>query len=156
TKEVEPSLKARIDRKAELERSQTSGPYAEAKGRLDQLTLQFDDAETRKTFGASDLDEAYYHRQEAEYERDKVATEVRALLREHYAATDPKEGEKKGDALYADPKLSESKGLSEKMFHLQSEIERMEAHIKHIDETLPNFVENKDDPKRDEVKAIRK
>ena len=45
TKEVEPALKAKIDRKAELEKSQTSGAYAEAKGRLDQLNAQFDEAE---------------------------------------------------------------------------------------------------------------
>lgn len=157
TKEVEPSLKAKLDRKAELERSQTSGAYAEAKARLDQLTVQFNDAETGKTFGSSDLDEAYYHRQEAEYERDKVATEARNLLREYYAATDPKQGEKKGDAIYADPPLAKpGEGVGEKMFHLEAEIARMQAHVKQIDAELPNWVFRNDDPKRDEVKAINK
>jgi len=95
TKEVEPSLKAKLDRKAELEKSQQSGAYAQAKAQLDQLNAAFNDAETGKTFGSSDLDEAYYHRQEAEYERDKIATEVRGLLREHYAGKEGHEGEKK-------------------------------------------------------------
>jgi cytochrome c2 len=158
TKEVEPSLKAKLDRKAELEKSQTSGAYAEARARLDQLNVDFSNAETGKTFGSSDLDEAYYHREEAEYERDHVATEVRHLLHEHYAGTDtPHEGDKKGDAIYADPPLpKQGEGVTDKMFHLQSEIDRMEAHVKHIDEALPGFVPDTKDPKRDEVAAIAK
>src|SRR6202012_5623985 len=51
TKEVEPSLKAKLDRKAELEQSQRSGAYAESKARLDQLNAQFAEAEMGKTFG---------------------------------------------------------------------------------------------------------
>src|SRR6185436_11833763 len=57
TKEVEPSLKAKLERKAELEKSQASGAYAEARARLDQLNVDFANAEMGKTFGSSDLDE---------------------------------------------------------------------------------------------------
>jgi cytochrome c551/c552 len=133
-KEIEPKLKARLDRKAELEKSQATGEYAAARARLDQLNVDFANAEMGKTFGSSDLDEAYYYRQEAEYERDKVATEVRNLLREFYAATDAKKGEAKGDQIYADPPMSPKKPeWSEKLYHLKAEIERMQAHVKQID-----------------------
>ncbi len=154
TKEIEPALKAKLDRKRDLEKSQESGAYAQAKARLDQLNHDFADAETGKTFGTSDLDEAYYHRQEAEYERDKLATEVRALLREHYAATDAAQGEKMADVIYADPPQQPKPAqMTEKMFHLVAEIERNEAHVSHIKDTLPKFVA---DPKSslDEKAAI--
>ena len=48
------------------------------------LTAKFDAAELGKTFGASDLDEAYYHRNISEYERDKAATAVREAYREAF------------------------------------------------------------------------
>lgn len=137
TKEIEPALKSKLDRKAELEKSQQGGVYAEAKKRLDQLNVDFADAETGKTFGSSDLDEAYYHREEAEYERDKAGNEVRELYREHFAAEDPKKGAAIGDALYADPpQKPKPPEMTEKMYHLRSEIERMEAHIKNLDGAL--------------------
>ena len=137
TKEIEPALKPKLDRKRELEKSQESGAYAEARARLDQLNKDFANAEMGKTFGGSDLDEAYYHREEAEYERDKLATEVRSLLRDHYAATDASLGEKKADELYADPPSApKPPEMTEKMYHLVSEIARNEAHVKAIDEAL--------------------
>jgi cytochrome c551/c552 len=140
TKEIEPSLKVKLDRKAELEKSQASGEYAQAKARLDELNKAFADAEMGKTFGSSDLDEAYYHRQEAEYERDKLATEVRQLLHDHYAGgEEPRAGDKKGDAIYVDPPLAaKPPEMTDKAFHLQSEIERMDAHIKAISAALPS------------------
>jgi cytochrome c551/c552 len=155
TKEVEPSLKAKLDRKAELEKSQASGDYAAAKARLDQLNVDFANAEMGKTFGSSDLDEAYYHREEAEYERDKIATEVRALLHEYYAGSDhPHEGDKRGDAIYADPPLpKQAEGVTDKMFHLQSEIARMEVHIKNIEAAI---ADSPNRPIREALEASRK
>lgn len=138
TKEIEPKLKAKIDRKAELEKSQESGAYAEAKARLTQLNTDFANAEMGKTFGGSDLDEAYYHRQEAEYHRDEVATTTRGLIRELYAAKGKaQEGEAVGDAIYAEPPLpARDPAVSEKMYHLQSELARGEAHVKQIDQAV--------------------
>ncbi len=158
--EVEPLLKAKIDRKAALEKSQESGPYAQAKARLDQLNKDFAAAEMNKTFGGSDLDEAYYHREEAEYERDKVATEVRGLLREHFALKgNAAEGEKLGDQLYADPpQPKQGPQTTDKMFHLEAEIARNEAHAKHIDDVLPKFTADSKAPKdeRDAIERIQK
>jgi cytochrome c2 len=147
---VEPALKQKIDRKAELEKSRESGAYADAKQRLDQLNKDFASAETNKTFGGSDLDEAYYHREESEYERDKAANEVRELYRAHFAAEDPQKGDKICDALYADPPaLARAPETTEKMYHLRSEIARMEAHIKNIGEELSRA------PTADIQKALR-
>ena len=89
-KDAVPALKARLDRKEEIEQSMKGGDYAAAKARLAALGVSFDKAELDKTFGASDLDEAYYYRNLAEYERDKAATEVRAAYRAAFAAEDPK------------------------------------------------------------------
>src|SRR5262245_8262111 len=50
------------DRQAELKREQAAGKYAAAKSKLQQLTKDFAEAEQGKTFGKSDLDEAYYYR----------------------------------------------------------------------------------------------
>src|SRR6185437_11297261 len=159
-KEVEPTLKAKLDRKAELEKSQESGAYAQAKARLDQLNKDFAAAEMNKTFGGSDLDEAYYHREEAEYDRDKVATEVRGLLREHFALKgNAAEGEKLGDQLYADPpQPQQGAQTTDKMFHLEVEIARNEAHAKHIDEVLPKFTADPKAPpdERDALTRIQK
>ncbi len=138
TKEVEPTLKAKLDRKTELEKSQQSGAYAEAKARLNQLNVDFANAEMGKTFGGSDLDEAYYHREEAEYERDKVATEVRGMLRDVFATKgQAAAGEALGDAIFADPPLApKPPEMSEKMFHLVSEIARKDAHLKQIGQAI--------------------
>ncbi len=134
---VAPTLDPKIKRKEELEKSQAQGDYAAAKARLDELNKEFADAETDKTFGSSDLDEAYYYRQEAEYDRDKVANEVRELYRAFYAAEDPEKGVKIADGIYADPPpIAKAEADSDKMYHLRSEIARMEAHIKNLDEAL--------------------
>ncbi len=134
---LEPKLKARLDRKAALEQSQKTGEYATARARLDQLNKDFSDAEMGKTFGSSDLDEAYYHRQEAEYERDAAASEVREYYHDAYAAEDPKKGDQLVDAIYADPPLPAKKpDQTDKMFHLVAEIERGEAHVKAIESAM--------------------
>src|SRR5262245_38631658 len=70
TTTVEPELKKVTGRRDELKREQASGKYATAKNKLTQLSRDFAEAEQGKTFGKSDLDEAYYYRQLAEYERD--------------------------------------------------------------------------------------
>ena len=138
TKEVEPTVKGKLDRKAELEKSQQTGVYAEARARLNQLNVDFANAEMGKTFGSSDLDEAYYHRQEAEYERDKVSTEVRAQLRDVFATKgQAAAAEALSDAIYLDPPLGvKPPEMSEKMFHLVSEIARKDAHLKQIRQAL--------------------
>jgi cytochrome c2 len=154
---VEPTLKPKIDREAELKKSQESGVYADAKRRLDQLNNEFSDAETDKTFGGSDLDEAYYHREEAEYERDKVANEVRELYRTEFAAEDPEKGDKICDAIYADPPaLERAPETTEKMYHLLSEIARMEAHIKRIGEAISALKQPGNDKLRDKLQASSK
>src|SRR5450432_2854800 len=77
---VEPELKKLTDRKDELKREQASGKYAAAKSRLTQLSRDYAEAEQGKTFGKSDLDEAYYYRELAEYERDAAEEEARKQL----------------------------------------------------------------------------
>ena len=137
---VEPSIKAKLDRKAELEKSQTQGEYATKKARLAQLDRIFADAEQEKTFGGSDLDEAYYFRQEAEYERDKQMNEVRAMYREHFAGEEgsPQKGDDACDAMFANPTPGpKPEGESDKLYKLHVEIERLQTHKKHIGEALP-------------------
>ena len=77
-----------------------------------------------KTFGGSDLDEAYYHREEAEYERDKVANEVREPPREHFALKgNPAEGAKLGDRPLRRPAGAEAgPQTTDKMYHLEAEM----------------------------------
>jgi cytochrome c551/c552 len=136
-KELEPQLKDTLARKAELEQSKSTGAYAEAKKRLDQLHSDFAAAELGKTFGSSDLDEAYYYRNLAEYDRDAAAVEVRRLYREALAGTkDAKEIEATVDAIYADPPLPARGDASEKIYHLNVEIARMTAHVANIDKAL--------------------
>src|SRR5262249_45512000 len=65
-----PEVKKLAARRDELKHEQTSGKYASAKSKLVQLSRDFADAEQSKTFGKSDLDEAYYYRQLTEYDRD--------------------------------------------------------------------------------------
>src|SRR5215813_12400746 len=79
---VAPDGKKLKDRQSELKREQTAGKYAAAKSKLQQLTKEFADAEQGKTFGKSDLDEAYYYRQQGEYKRDKAEEEAREKLEE--------------------------------------------------------------------------
>jgi cytochrome c551/c552 len=136
-KEIEPSLKDRTSRKVELEQSMQSGAYAEAKKRLHELNQKFDEAETEKTFGGSDLDEAYYYRNLAEYERDAAAVLVRKAYHAAFAAEDPKKAQELADKIYADPKEKpKAADTTEKMQHLANEIERMEAHVAQIDGAL--------------------
>jgi cytochrome c551/c552 len=135
-KEAVPALKAKLDRKEEIEQSMKGGDYAAAKARLLKLDQDFAAAELGKTFGGSDLDEAYYYRNLAEYERDKLATEVRAAYRDHYAAEDPKKGDQICDQIYADPAAPPAGEGGAKLHHLDTEIGRMKAHVAQIDKAL--------------------
>ncbi|MFO0758339.1 MAG: c-type cytochrome [Byssovorax sp.] len=135
--QIEPSLKDKLARKAELETSMRSGDYAKSRAKLDELNVKFAAAESEKTFGGSDLDEAYYYRNLAEYERDSRAVKVRRAYHEAYAAEDPGKAQKLADALYADPpEPAKAEGETDKMHHLTSEIARMKAHIEKLDEAL--------------------
>src|SRR6185437_1985093 len=88
-----PEVKKLQARRDELKREQASGKYASAKSKLQQLTRDYADAEQGKTFGKSDLDEAYYYRQLTEYDRDKAEEEARTELEE----ADRQNGRQKAD-----------------------------------------------------------
>lgn len=130
--EIEPSLKDRVERQAEITKSKESGDYAVAAQRLAQLNEAFAKAEVDKTFGGSDLDEAYYYRNLAEYDRDKAGNEARDILAANGV---PRE---KIDAIYADPPAPErgDAQASPKIHHLKSEIARMGAHVAQIDKAM--------------------
>jgi cytochrome c2 len=131
--EITPSIKDQLARKEQLEQSRQSGEYKQAADRLKQLDAEFADAETQKTFGGSDLDEAYYYRNLTEYDRDAASVAVRRRYRE---IEDAKRGEELGAAIYADPPAPPRGDDTEKTHHLKSEIARMEAHIAQIDSAL--------------------
>jgi hypothetical protein len=137
-KEIAPSIKDKIDRKAALEESmKPGGEYAKDKARLDQLNKDFADAETGKTFGGSDLDEAYYYRELAEYARDAAAVKVRLAYRDAMASEDPRKAEALVDAIYADPaEPAKAEGETDKLHHILSEIARNQAHVTQIDQAL--------------------
>src|SRR5262249_26982261 len=95
-----------------------AGKYAAAKSKLQQLNKDFADAEQGKTFGKSDLDEAYYYRQLAEYDRDKAEEDARAKLEE----TDRQNGRQKADQMLADPPpLAPQPGVTAEMLHWREE-----------------------------------
>ncbi|MEJ7728936.1 MAG: c-type cytochrome [Polyangiaceae bacterium] len=133
--EIAPGLEKQLARQKELDESKTSGEYKTALDRLHQLDKDFSAAETGKTFGGSDLDEAYYYRNLGEYDRDAASVEVRNAYREMHAE-DAKKGEELGAAVYADPAAGLEGEGSLKMHHLHTEIARMEAHIAQIDRAL--------------------
>ncbi len=135
--QIQPSLKGRLDRKAELDTSMRTGDYSKSRAQLDELNRKFGDAEGEKTFGSSDLDEAYYYRNLAEYERDAAAVKVRNAYHEAFATEDPSKGQKLVDAIYIDPpEPPKAEGATDKMHHLTSEIARMKAHLEKIEEAL--------------------
>ncbi len=110
-----------------------STPYGKARSQVAQLTAEFFAAETQKTFGASDLDEAYYYRNNAEYQRDAKQVEVRKLFKEVFEKSDPARVDEP-NAIYADPvgpaaKPEETKEIQ----HLTSEVARMKAHVQQLD-----------------------
>lgn len=135
--QIIPGLKDRLARKEVLAQSMKNGAYADSRKKLDELNVQFAAAESAKTFGSSDLDEAYYHRNLSEYERDAAAVKVREVFHEVFASTNSVEGQKRADAIYADPpKPPQAAGETDKIHHLASEIARMKAHVEKIDEAM--------------------
>jgi cytochrome c551/c552 len=133
-KQQEP-LKGQLAARAKLEEEMKSGAYADAKAKLAELDLQFANAEKGKTFGASDLDEAYYYRNLAEYGRDEAQVAVRNAFKAAYEE-DPNI-QQVPNGIYADPPKPARKGdVTDAIFHLQSEVLRAEAHVAGIDEAL--------------------
>ncbi|HHH29564.1 MAG TPA: hypothetical protein ENK57_14625, partial [Polyangiaceae bacterium] len=143
-KEAEP-LKTQLARLQELEETMSSGEYAQAKEKLAELKAAFAKAEVGKTFGGSDLDETYYYRNLAEYERDDAMVKVRRLYAEYYGQENP-ERAKKPNAIYADPPMPpREEGESDEMYHLRSEALRMKAQADNVkaamsDENPPEIV----------------
>ncbi len=135
-KEIAPSIKARIDRKEEIEQSMKSGEYSQAKARVTELTQKYDAAELGKTFGGSDLDEAYYYRNLAEYDRDHAATLVREAYQKAFEAEDPKKADALVDAIYADPPAPPRGEMNAKQYHLATEIGRMKQHVAQIEKAM--------------------
>jgi cytochrome c2 len=136
--ELEPALKDRLARKAALEESQKSGEYKQAADRLAQLKLDFAKAEEGKTFGGSDLDEAYYYRNLAEYERDAAAVAARKALK---AVLGDDKANQLADQIYADPSAPPKGEQTKAMHHLETEIARMTAHVAQIDKALSSVPE---------------
>ncbi len=114
----------------------TSTDYGKAQSRLAQLNADFMAAETQKTFGASDLDEAYYYRNNAEYQRDQKHVEVRKLYKELYEESDPARVDEP-NAIYADPPALIAKpDDSAATQHLTREVARMKAHAEQLDKAI--------------------
>lgn len=135
-KQIAPSLKDKIARKEEIEQSQKAGAYKQALDRKLQLDADFGDAERAKTFGGSDLDEAYYYRNLAEYHRDAAGNEARHLIHEAFAGDDKAKGEELAARIWADPPAPAQGDETPKMHHLTAEIARMQAHIAQIDQAM--------------------
>jgi cytochrome c551/c552 len=113
-----------------------STEYGKAQNRLAQLNAAFLAAETGKTFGASDLDEAYYYRNSAEYERDRAQVEVRKLYKELFEETEPARVEQPNTIYRDPPKPAQQDGQSKEMYHLISEIARMKGHVEQIEKAI--------------------
>jgi len=130
---AEPEVKKLRARRDELKHEQATGKYAAAKTKLLRLSGDFAEAEQGKTFGKSDLDEAYYYRQLAEYERDGAEEAARRQLEE----ADRQNGRQKADELLADPPpLAPQPGVSSEMLHLKEEVARNSKRAEQIDKAL--------------------
>src|SRR6267154_2304475 len=128
-----PEVKKLAARRDELKHEQASGKYAAAKAKLQQLTRDFAEAEQGKTFGKSDLDEAYYYRQLTEYERDAAEETARRELEE----ADRQNGRQKADQMLADPPpLPAETGVSSETLHLKEEIARNSKRAEQIDKSI--------------------
>jgi cytochrome c2 len=130
---VAEPLKSQLAEQAKLtaETEDKGSEYGKAKAQLLDLDNQFAAAESGKTFGASDLDEAYYYRNNAEYERDAKQVAVRKLFKEEMPdrVDEP-------NTIYADPPAPARGEETAEMHHLITEIARMKAHAEAIDKAL--------------------
>jgi len=123
--------------------------YGRSQNLLAKLNADFLSAETGKTFGASDLDEAYYYRNMAEYDRDHAQVAVRRLYKETFAESDAARVDEP-NAIYADPpKPERTADQSAELHHLVSEVARMKAHVDQIDKATSL------NPGPEVVKALR-
>lgn len=138
-------LKGLLEQQAKLESEMqpredgsydSSNDYGKAQNRLAELNAAFLAAETGKTFGASDLDEAYYYRNNAEYERDRALVEVRKLYKELFEESDPTRVDRPNEIYRDPPKPTREEGQSNETYHLVSEIARMKAHAEAIDKAI--------------------
>ncbi|HEY3593148.1 MAG TPA: hypothetical protein VGL13_04720, partial [Polyangiaceae bacterium] len=135
--EFAATQKADVDqqkaKKKQLEDEQKNGRYAAAKAKQTVLSHRYAAAEQGQTFGKSDLDEAYYYRQLAEYDRDAVEERARKALEE----LDRVQGRQIADAMLADPAPTAPKpGQSAELHHLEAEIARNSARAEQIDHGL--------------------
>jgi cytochrome c2 len=115
-------------RRAEIEASKKSGAYKESADKLAVRNHEFAEAEQSKTFAKSDLDEAYYYRQLAEYARDEAMNEARAAIGKEEG------GGALADKLFADPPPPpRAPGTSDAMNHLDSERNRNLVKAEEVD-----------------------
>ncbi|HKQ71899.1 MAG TPA: c-type cytochrome [Polyangiaceae bacterium] len=151
---VEPQVKKLKARSDELKHEQATGKYSTAKSKLTQLSQDFANAEQDKTFGKSDLDEAYYYRQLAEYKRDAAEEKARQELE----GADHENGRKRADEMLADPPpLAPKAGVSSDMRHLEEEIARNSKRAEQIDKafgSLPGKVKEAWDAAREAERAV--
>jgi cytochrome c551/c552 len=118
------------ERRAEIEASKKSGAYKQSADKLDKRNEEFADAEQSKTFAKSDLDEAYYYRELAEYARDEAMNEARAAIGKFDG------GSVLADRLFADPPPPpRDSGTSDAMYHLESERARNATKADAVEKT---------------------
>jgi cytochrome c2 len=131
-------LKSQLAEEAKLQADteDKGSEYGKAKARLDELNIAFLAAESEKTFGASDLDEAYYYRNAAEYERDQKQVEVRRTYKEMFADSEPGRIEEPNKIYFDPPAPGAAADESAELHHIVSEIARNKAHAAGIDKAL--------------------
>jgi cytochrome c551/c552 len=115
-------------RRAEIEDSKKSGAYKQSADTLATKNHDFAEAEQSKTFAKSDLDEAYYYRQLAEYARDEAMNEARTAIGKFDG------GSILVNKLLADPAPpARDLATSDAMYHLEAERSRNELKAEAIE-----------------------
>jgi len=128
----------------ELTDSQKGGEFYQWQQTYNGLSQQYGDAEQDKTFAKSDLDEAYYYRELAEYARDEAMNKARAAV-----AADPG-GAEMVDKLFADPPppdragvmqpgISPAQPATDAMYHLYVERDRNQRKADAIEAARPGI-----------------
>ncbi len=143
-KAEDDNLKAR---KGAIDESKKSGMYKQAADKLAIKSQQFADAEQNKTFAKSDLDEAYYYRQLAEYARDEALNEAREAISKFAGGTTV------ADGFFADPAPPpRASGTTEAMYHLESERGRNEVKAEAV-EKAQSSIDTRVWPRFEEARA---
>jgi cytochrome c2 len=115
-------------RRAEIEASKKSGTYKQSADKLAAKNKEFAEAEQSKTFAKSDLDEAYYYRQLAEYARDEAMNIAREAIGKDEG------GSAIADKIFSDPPLPlRQPGTSDAMYHLEAERNRNQEKVDAIE-----------------------